>query len=93
MPQPIYDVSMLPLLMTILPADRFGQFASANAVCSAVGYMVGSYGAGWFLDGIGNYRYVYLWCAVFTGISTVFMTSLYLTTRERTRPHPAGSGE
>jgi MFS-type transporter involved in bile tolerance (Atg22 family) len=71
----IYEVSYLPLVSAMLPRERFGQFSSAHGIASALGYAFGSYGAGFLLDCVRDYQYIFLWSAAFTGASLLF-TSL-----------------
>ncbi len=42
--------AQLPLLMRLFPHERFGQFCAANAVCGALGMIVGGFLGGLFLD-------------------------------------------
>lgn len=81
----VYEISLMPMLAALLPADRFGQFCSANALCGALGLTVGSYAAGRFLDFTDNYRLIYLWTAGFTGLSLVFLLLIYAHWRRQMR--------
>lgn len=62
-----------PLLMCLLPRDKYGQFASANAMVRSFAVIIASLGAGVFFDvlehsfhmGSWRYRYYTVWWAVF----------------------------
>lgn len=62
-----------PLFMRLFPRSRYGQFCSANALWRAVGTIIGTAGAGIFLDGIRGlvgeeraYRFIPVWQLIFT---------------------------
>ncbi|CAN5773985.1 hypothetical protein BH09VER1_BH09VER1_16910 [soil metagenome] len=69
----------MPMLMRIFPRERFGQFCAANAMCGAVGTMLGGVLAGCFLDFMKSfspsenfyYRYAPAWSVLFTALSLV----------------------
>lgn len=59
-----------PLGPAMLPKMRYAQFASAMTICSSLGSMIVGPACGKFLDLAGNdYRYIYLWAAVFAALS------------------------
>ena len=68
------SVSVLPV--TLLPRELYGQFASATQVFLSIGMVVGPALCGWFLQAVGDYRYVYLWGAVFTAVAMVSAIAL-----------------
>jgi len=76
-----------------LPRDRFGQFASANSLVTALVSIVASLGAGFFLDFMkahaggdtGYFRYIYIWMMSFWVLAGVFLILLYREWK-RTRP-------
>ena len=59
----------LPMYMRLFPHEQFGQFCAANAMCLAVGSMIGGVLSGLFLDGMKSvfpegdyaYRFVPVW--------------------------------
>lgn len=64
-----------PMIMRIFPHEKFGQFASANAMSSAAGTVIGGAIAGGFLDVMSRifsnsgdyyYRFVPVWAVFFT---------------------------
>ena len=72
----------MPMLMRIFPKERFGQFCAANAVCGAVGTILGGLLAGLALDfakslgsGESYYRMVPLWSVLFA-VCTAVTTAL-----------------
>lgn len=66
-----------PMVMLLFPKDRFGQFCAANAMCGAVGAMVGGVLSGTFLDTLKHhfaahdfyYRFVPVWSIFFISLS------------------------
>lgn len=69
----IYLAASFPMLMRIFPHERFGQFCSANAMCSSAATIAGGALSGMLLDllkraspaGDFYYRYVPVWTAGF----------------------------
>lgn len=65
----IFTAASLPLLMRLMPGDKFGQFSSANAMCSALALTIGGIAGGLFLDGMKHlvsgssyyYRFIPVW--------------------------------
>jgi maltose/moltooligosaccharide transporter len=66
-----------PLFPLLLPNDKFGQFASAQAIMGAFAIMISSYFGGKLLDRIGDYRYVYAWNATFALVALFFAVQVY----------------
>jgi MFS family permease len=60
-----YITAMMPMYITLFPKERFGQFCSANSMISSLGIVLGNAACGWFVDRIGDYRYLLAWQAVF----------------------------
>ncbi len=56
--------SALPMYVALLPAERYGQFCSAQAMVQSLLLILATPLAGLFLDWVGNYRYAFLWQAV-----------------------------
>jgi Na+/melibiose symporter-like transporter len=73
----IQSVATLPMMPQVLPKERYGQFASANAVIIALAGIVASYGGGLFIDWVGDYQYIYFWDALFTGTAVAAMIVVY----------------
>jgi MFS family permease len=67
------QASDLPLLMKLLPQERYGQFCSANALVRSFGLIGGGVACGVFLDAMKGfhpnpdycYRFVSIWWLVF----------------------------
>jgi len=53
----------------LFPRERFGQFISANLMFGMAGLIFAPPLVGWALQRIGDYRYVFLFCGVLTGLS------------------------
>jgi len=79
--QTIYTAANGPLFPALLPAQKFGQFCSAASILSASAMMVASYGGGVFMDWVNDYRYVYIWNAVFATCALFFTTLVYRSWR------------
>ena len=63
------NASNLPMYVTVFPKDNFGQFFSAYQLISCIVGMFANVAVGKIIDLIGNYRYIYVWSAVFAGIA------------------------
>jgi predicted MFS family arabinose efflux permease len=82
-----YISACVPLMLLILPKDRYGQFASANAVLYAAALMAANYGGGYFVDKFGplgfinhgqsGYSAIYWWSAACAGLSFICLLLLY----------------
>ena len=46
----VAGASEMPMLMKLLPQERYGQFCSANALVRGLAMAIGGYGCGYFLD-------------------------------------------
>lgn len=83
----LYNAAELPALMKLFPADRYGQFCSANALVRSAALIVGGLACGAFLDAVGtlhpnpeySYRFLPVWNAVFQGGAAI---CLWLVHRE-----------
>ena len=73
----IQAASTLPTYVELLPKERFGQFCSAQAMFQSIILIVTNYGAGLFIDWIGDYRYIYVWDAMWTTLAFVSMVIVY----------------
>lgn len=76
----------LPLVMRLFPHEQFGQFCSANAMCSALGISLGGVLSGLFLDALKGrysnqgdfyYRFVPVWNSVFMSLAALMMILVY----------------
>src|ERR1041385_1175998 len=79
----IAEAAELPMYMRLLPRDRYGQFASANAMVRAFARIFLSVLAGAFIASLapwmGERRYTALaaWQLLFQIIAAVFLILLY----------------
>jgi maltose/moltooligosaccharide transporter len=90
----IYTATGLPMLMRILPKDKFGQFCSFNAICSAGIGSFSGIAAGLFFDWMKNlfpdavygkdfaYRMAPLWSLPCLIVGLIFMILLYRTWKQ-----------
>ncbi len=74
-----------PLLMKLLPREKYGQFASANAMVRALAVIIAGAASGLFFDmldthfhlGDWRYRYYTVWWAAFMLPMLFFLFLLY----------------
>lgn len=77
--------SELPMYMRLLPKERYGQFASANALIRSVVTIAGGIGCGLFLDYAKRfgaspgdcYRFVPVWNVLFFSLTVFFLFLLH----------------
>jgi hypothetical protein len=75
----------IPMYMRVLPMDRYGQFASANALIRSLATVVGGFLAGLFLDLMKHiyggsdyaYRFIPVWSIFWSVIALFFLWRLY----------------
>jgi maltose/moltooligosaccharide transporter len=81
----VRDAAEIPMFMRLLPKERYGQFCSANVMVRSLAMIVGSIGAGLFLDFLKvhfhmddwRYRYYPVWTAFFQALAMVFIILMY----------------
>ena len=90
----IYNAVSLPMYMRILPKDRFGQFCSFNAICSAGAGALGGVVAGGYIDLMRKvfpdetwgkdycYRMIPAWGLPLQILGMVFLVLLYRAWKE-----------
>jgi len=90
----MYAAAMLPMLMRILPKEKFGQFCSFNAICTAATGAVSGIAAGLFFDWMKRlfpddvwgkdfaYRLGPIWSLPCLIVGLVFMILLYRTWKQ-----------
>lgn len=71
----IQSIAYTPLLVTIFPKEKYGQFSSINTTVCTLMVMAGSALGGWLTDYMG-YRFMFLWDFILTSIGTVFLLKL-----------------
>lgn len=70
--------SQLPSLVALFPKNRYGQFSAAMNICTVTLIAIFSYCGGKFIDFMnGDYRYMFIWDAIFTAIALVFLILVY----------------
>lgn len=82
-----YLSAVVPMMLYILPRDRYGQFSSANAMLTAIALMLANYFGGLFIDRFGSlsiiqqrvspYLAVYWWGAVCSMVSVLCLIMVY----------------
>lgn len=73
----VQGVAGTPLLVNMLPMDKFGQFASANSMVNSVVVILGSY-LGGYLTHLFGYRVMFIWDFAVTTIAMSAMFLVYL---------------
>lgn len=74
----IYFAASSSLLPRLLPRIRYGQFSSANAMVNAVALVLAPLGCGFVLDKTGDWRYVFIWAAVWSVIGVIACFAVYV---------------
>ncbi|WP_417169930.1 MFS transporter [Victivallis sp.] len=72
----IQGLAYSPLLINLLPPDKFGQFSSANSMVNAVAVLFGSWLGGILTDCFG-YRVMFLWDFCITLLATFALLGVY----------------
>lgn len=75
--QAIFQLAYLAMFPILLPRDKYGQYFSANQLFFCVGLVVAPFLCGWLMDGIKDYRYLFIWSGTCTALSMVFVIALY----------------
>ena len=73
----LYSIAIGVWIQSILPGARYGQFASAMALVTAVVVAVGAPLCGMFFDWVKVYRFHYLWFAFFMFASAICLWRVY----------------
>ncbi|MBC2594418.1 MFS transporter [Ruficoccus amylovorans] len=73
----VFLASYLAMLTRLLPAAKFGQFFSANSVIFQAGLALSPILCGALLEGIRDYRYVFIWSAAFSLVGAIFGVALF----------------
>lgn len=80
----LYAAAELPMFMRLLPADRYGQYSSANSIIRSLGVMFSGVACGAFIDLVRTrfpaedfcYRFLPVWTGFFYALSLVFLLLL-----------------
>jgi MFS family permease len=81
----IIKAAQFPMYMKLLPKDRFGQFASADAMIRSFSTLLGGILVGLLMDFLKDlhhggdfyYRYIWVWMLFFQGIAAFFTVLVY----------------
>ncbi len=71
------SVSTIPVFVTVLPKEQYGQFSSANALFRSVFMVLAGTGGGKLFDLLDNYQYIYAWDFAFTIAALACFAVLY----------------
>ncbi len=80
-----FGICLSAITVEVFPREKLGQFCSANQITSSVTCFFFSMAVGTFFDLIKNYRYVFLWSAVFEIIAALFFLKIYFHWRKQER--------
>ncbi len=80
----LYGAAGLPLLMTIFPKDKYGQYCSCNGMMKSLAILLGAGLGAAFIDIMTRngqdkdaYRWMYIWNAGFQVLCTVLLYMIY----------------
>lgn len=80
----LFTAAHMPMLVSILPKAKFGQFCSANGMAKGLGTMLGGVGVGLFLKFMDHhtpgenthYRWIFIWIGLLHILSLTFLLLL-----------------
>ena len=72
----VQGVVLIPLLVSIFPQEKFGQFASANSMTISIILLFAAYGGGKLTDMFG-YRVMFIWDFVVTLLASIALIVVY----------------
>ena len=72
----IQTLANTPLLINLLPSDKYGQFASANSMVNSVAVLFGAWLGGYLTDCFG-YRVMFVWDFFVTLLATIALLGVY----------------
>jgi Na+/melibiose symporter-like transporter len=75
--QAIYMGAYLAILPRLLPRSKYGQFFTANQIFGFAGVALAPVLCGGFLEGLKDYRFIYVWCGGCTLAGFVMCFFLY----------------
>jgi len=96
----LYQATLMPLYMRLFPRDKFGQFCSFNAICTASAASVGGVVGGLFIGQMQNrwpdevygenyyYRLIPAWDLFFSGLALLLLALLYREWLKRNAENP-----
>jgi MFS family permease len=75
-PLVLLALALMKWTVDTYPRSRYGQFASAGALFNSAGSMLLAPLAGWVFDILDNYRFYFLWFALWYLIGTLCLLAL-----------------
>lgn len=83
--QILYQASLLPFFMRVLPHDRYGQFCSANSMVRSIALIIGGALSGYLLDKLKiafpahdyYYRFIPFWILFFQILTIIAIWQLF----------------
>lgn len=73
----LFLAAYMAMLTRLLPADKYGQFFSANSVIFQAGLAIAPMVCGALLDQFRDYRFIFAWSGTFALAGIIFGISLY----------------
>ena len=73
----VYQAATGAINVRLLPREQFGQFNSANVILWQLGWATASPACGYFLDRVGDYRFLFVWVGAFMTLSLVMTVFVY----------------
>lgn len=86
----LFSAASIPMLITLFPKDKYGQFCSCNGMVRSTSLMIGGVFAGFFMDYMTSFsadkiafKWVYMWGGVFQISGLYFLWLLYREWKRR----------
>lgn len=76
----LQNLTGLPMMVALMPEERFGQFASANSLVNCLLMILANYLGGVAVD-LWGYRFMFIWDFIFTVFAMGAMAYVYLAWR------------
>jgi maltose/moltooligosaccharide transporter len=73
----VQGLSIIPMFAMLFPANRYGQFSSANALINSFLLIAANWGGGWAVDRFG-YRFIFVWDFIFTCLATLLLVLVWV---------------
>lgn len=80
----LYGAAGIPLLITIFPKDKYGQYCSCNGMIKSFAAMPGAFLGALFIDWVTRngsdkdaYRWMFIWSGIFQALSAVVLLWVY----------------
>ena len=72
----LQNLTGLPMMVALMPEERFGQFASANSLVNCLLMILANYLGGKAVD-LWGYRFMFVWDFFFTVLAMAAMGYVY----------------